>query len=73
MNLNTASVAQLMALPGVGRVRAEAIVLHRVRHGAFARVEELQRVDGIGPATVASLRPFLRVPSTVGAVARSGR
>src|SRR5689334_4131789 len=49
LDLNRASVAELMALPGVGRVRAEAIVLHRVRHGPFRALAELAAVDGIGP------------------------
>ena len=61
VDLNLAGVPELMALPGIGRARAEAIVLHRVRHGPFRRVEELQQVDGIGPETAAGLAPFARV------------
>lgn len=44
-----------MALPGVGRVRAEAIVLHRVRRGPFRALSELAAVDGIGPKTAAAI------------------
>ncbi len=51
-----------MALDGIGRVRAEQIVLHRVRYGAFRRLEDLLDVDGIGTQTLARLRPFLRDP-----------
>ncbi len=58
VDINLASVAELAALPGIGPVRARAIVLHRVRHGWFERVDDLAGVDGIGPETVAVLRPF---------------
>jgi competence protein ComEA len=61
LDLNTAPIAVLMTLPGIGRRRAEAIVLHRVRRGPFARVEDLGMVDGLGPQTVQQLQPFLRV------------
>lgn len=58
IDLNRAPLGDLLALPGIGRVRAEAIILHRVRHGPFKRVEDLREVDGIGPETVAGLAPF---------------
>ena len=61
IDLNWAGIPELMALPGIGRARAEAIILHRVRHGPFRRVEELQQVDGIGPETAAGLATFARV------------
>lgn len=61
IDLNTASVGELMALPGVGQVRAEAILLHRVRFGPFRTVEDLLAVDGLGPDTVAGLAPFALV------------
>ena len=59
IDLNRGSVAELASLPGIGVARAEAIVLHRIRNGAFRGVEDLARVDGLGAATVASLRPFV--------------
>lgn len=55
MDINAASVSQLALLPGLGRFRAEAIVLFRVRHGPFASLAELEQVDGIGPELVAGL------------------
>ena len=58
IDLNRASVDELTTLPGIGIVRAEAIVLDRVRHGPFRAVEELERVDGLGPEIVEMLRPF---------------
>lgn len=62
IDVNTARVPELMALDGIGRVRAEEIVLYRVRHGPFREVDGLLEVDGIGQETVARLRPFLRDP-----------
>lgn len=59
IDLDVASVAELATLPGIGRVRAEAIVLDRIRRGPFRGIEELARVDGLGPTTVARLQPFV--------------
>jgi comEA protein len=61
INLNTASVSDLDALPGVGPARAQAIVRHREAHGPFLSVESLVRVPGIGPAALARLRPLVTV------------
>ncbi len=57
IDLNRAGIGELMALPGIGRGRAEAIVLHRVRHGPFAQVGDLRGVDGIGDETLAIVAP----------------
>ncbi|OBG37091.1 ComEA family DNA-binding protein [Mycolicibacter heraklionensis] len=61
VNLNTATVAQLDALPGVGPVTAAAIVAWRDSHGKFTRVDQLGDVDGIGPARLEKLRALVRV------------
>ena len=60
IDLNRADVPTLMTLPGVGRRRAAAIVLHRVRHGRFRRAEDLLAVEGFGATGLARLRPFLQ-------------
>lgn len=62
VDLNRAGIPELMTLPGVGRTRAAAVVLHRVRHGPFRSVDDLRSVDGIGPVTVERLRGYLHVP-----------
>ena len=61
VNLNTATLAQLDTLPGVGPVTAAKILDWRTAHGRFARVQELQEVDGIGPKTYADLAPHVSV------------
>lgn len=57
IDVNRASAAELAVLSGIGRTRAQAIVLFRVRHGPFASLEALAAVDGCGPGTVEALRP----------------
>lgn len=61
LDLNTATAAELEALPGIGPATAQAIVEHRRRHGRFRSVEELLAVRGIGPAKLAQLRGRVRV------------
>lgn len=59
VSLNTADAAALESIPGIGPVTATAILEHRDRVGAFASVDELIDVDGIGPATLEAIRPYL--------------
>jgi len=61
VDLNTATVADLDALPGIGPVLAQRIVDHRTAHGPFTSVEELDDVSGIGPAIFADLAERVRV------------
>ncbi|MBA3742914.1 MAG: helix-hairpin-helix domain-containing protein [Sporichthya sp.] len=61
VNLNTATLADLDGLPGVGPVLAQRILDWREEHGRFSTVEELQEVPGIGPATYADLKDRVRV------------
>lgn len=55
VDINTASEAQLDALPGIGPAKAAAIVADRSDRGPFSSCDDLTRVTGIGPATVAKL------------------
>ena len=61
IDLNTASIAQLDTLPGVGPATAQAIVDYRSQHGRFKAVDELLNVRGIGPAKLDELRSLVRV------------
>jgi competence protein ComEA len=55
VDLNSATLEQLQALPGIGPAKAQAIVDER-KNGKFVSVDDLERVKGIGPATLADLR-----------------
>lgn len=48
INLNQANMLQLMELPGIGEVKANAIIQYRQEHGSFQSTEELLMVNGIG-------------------------
>jgi competence protein ComEA len=61
IDLNTADVTLLDALPGVGPGRARAIVGYREANGPFHAVQELARVPGFGPAALAKLQGRVRV------------
>ena len=56
VHLNTATLEQLDALPGVGPVTAQKILDYRAQHGAFGSVDELDAIPGIGPARLDQLR-----------------
>ena len=61
LDLNSATAAELVRLPGIGPSRARDIVAYRERHGSFSRVADLDRIPGIGPAAVAKLSTLVRV------------
>jgi competence protein ComEA len=61
IDLNTASIADLDTLPGIGPATAQAIVDYRSQHGRFRSVDDLLNVRGIGPAKLEELRPLVRV------------
>lgn len=61
VDLNTADVASLDALPGVGPVTAAAIVAWREKNGRYTSVEQLQEIQGIGPAKYAALAALVTV------------
>lgn len=61
ININTASAAELMALDGIGEVKAAAIVEYRREHGEFRSVDELLNVKGIGEKTLEKNRSRITV------------
>ncbi|KAA0100337.1 ComEA family DNA-binding protein [Mycolicibacterium sp. P1-5] len=61
VNLNTATVEQLDALPGIGPVMAASIIAWRDANGKFTSIDQLGDVDGIGPARLDKLRALVRV------------
>jgi competence protein ComEA len=68
VNLNTASKDELVALPGIGPAKAQAIIDYRAQNGAFKSVEEIRKVRGIGEKLFQQIRPELTV---AGGAARS--
>jgi len=71
IDLNSATVTELMQLPRVGAKTAERMVQFRKQHGGYRRIEEVMNVQGIGEKSFVRLRPFLTVshpaPAAVGA------
>ena len=61
LNLNTATKEELIALPGIGPAKAQAILDYRNAHGAFKSVEELKDVKGIGAKRFEKLKGELTV------------
>ena len=64
INLNTATIAQLETLPGIGPNTAKSIVDFRNRSGPFRRVEDLLAIKGISKSQLEKLRPYVTVGPT---------
>lgn len=63
VNINTATSAQLEALPGIGPSMAQRIVSHRDKNGPFKKLEDLMNIQGIGEKSFLKLRPLLTIGS----------
>jgi competence protein ComEA len=61
LDLNSASLAELESLPGVGRRTAERIIEYRQKNGPFKKIEELMNVQGIGEKSFLKLKPLIAV------------
>jgi len=61
LDLNRASVDELVLVPGIGPKLAERIERERTRRGGFARVEDVRAVRGVGPKTWERIRPFVEL------------
>lgn len=59
VDINSATVTELIKLPNIGPVIAARIVEYREQHGPFQSIEELIRVRGIGPQKLSSLKPYV--------------
>jgi competence protein ComEA len=61
ININTATKSQLVSLPGIGDVKAQAIIDYRTKNGNFKRIEDIVNVSGIGEKTFESLKDLITV------------
>ena len=59
ININLAEAWLLEALPGIGAVKAEAIVAHREQNGPFRNIQELTKVAGIGTASLEQIEHLI--------------
>ena len=61
VNINTASKEELMTLPGIGEVKALAILAYRQEHGSFSTLEELKQVEGIKDAVFIKIKAYIEI------------
>jgi competence protein ComEA len=61
LNINSATMAELDLLPGVGITKAGAIITYREEHGPFQKIDELLEVPGFGPALFEQLKLLITV------------
>ncbi|MFT6895654.1 MAG: competence protein ComEA [Paraglaciecola sp.] len=61
VNINTASLEQLVSLPGIGDKKAETIIEYREQNGKFTSVDDLANVKGIGSKMVLNLADAVEV------------
>ena len=59
VSLNSATIDELMQLPGIGEVKAKAIIVYREENGGFKSIEELLEVNGIGESTFNKIKDQL--------------
>lgn len=61
VNINSGSLAELDTLPGIGPAYAQAIINYRTTNGPFIRIEDIQKVKGIGPKTFEKLKSRITI------------
>ena len=61
ININTASVSELMQLPGIGEAKANAIVTYREKYGKFTSIEEIMNVTGISESVYLKIKDSITV------------
>ena len=59
VDINRADWPEIIQLPGLGEILAQRVITDRTANGPFLDVDELVRVDGIGPKTLEKIRPYL--------------
>src|SRR3989344_1839610 len=64
VNINTADLATLETLNGIGPSKAQAVIDYRTQHGPFAKIEDIMNVSGIGTATFNGIKDYITVGDT---------
>jgi competence protein ComEA len=73
ININTATKEQLDGLKGIGPTKAQAIIDYRTKNGPFKTVDDLEKVTGIGPATMKDIRSQISVTGGGAAPAKAAK
>jgi competence protein ComEA len=61
ININTATLAELDTLPGIGPITAQSIIAYREAHGPFNTIEDIMDVPGIGTATFERIKDLISI------------
>lgn len=61
IDLNDATLEQLIELPYIGAVTAQRIIDYRNQHGRFFTLEELRKIPGVGPSVYEKIMPLLKL------------
>jgi competence protein ComEA len=61
ININTATLDELIHLPGIGEVKGQAIIEYREANGPFVVIEQIQNVSGIGPSTFEKIKDLISI------------
>jgi competence protein ComEA len=64
INLNSATVAQIASLPGIGPKTADLVVQYRVKNGPFKKIEEIMNVRGVGEKSFLKIKDRLTVAAS---------
>lgn len=59
ISINTATVDELMTIPGIGKVKAEKIISYREINGLFQTIEDIMKIDGIKEKSFEKLKDFI--------------
>lgn len=61
VNINTAGIAELTTLNGIGEKKAQAIITYREEQGLYSTIEDLKNIPGIGDKTFENLKPYITI------------
>ena len=61
VNINTASLDELKKLPGIGDIKAEAIIAYREEAGRFDSIEDIMNVSGIKDSSYEQIKDYIKV------------